>query len=324
MTLGDVPDIQGIQSWIEKAWGAGFDMAGKEEFGGQLLGSDYWIGATECAALLRYFGFRAIVVDFSMNRAEIETSERRKKDITAQKKRKKRRKQECADDDFTINKKKSTKKSKMKSSVFFNDAVSDNSEDDFEPYNIEDMQDEKIKNTINVNSDIVEIDCDDIEKEIIFEENVNNKKNSAKNEYSTNDNCSEIGNRLCAWILKYYSASKMLNVVAYKGVPTGMNLLSAPTSSSFMCNENKFSRNVVDLLDDENDKECSSFNQNSQIQSNGKSVSANSIDVTSNSIYTVQKSTSLPRLLPLYFQHQGHSRTIIGMENLNLHSRMIN
>lgn len=64
---GDVPDVQGIQSWIEKAWHAGFDVEGAEDYGFELLGKEgygAWIGACECAALLRYFGIRAIVVDF--------------------------------------------------------------------------------------------------------------------------------------------------------------------------------------------------------------------------------------------------------------------
>ena len=64
---GDIPDVNGIQSWIEKAWKAGFDTAGADELGHVLLGTDEWIGATECAALLRYYGIRAIVVDFAEN-----------------------------------------------------------------------------------------------------------------------------------------------------------------------------------------------------------------------------------------------------------------
>ena len=303
-------------------------MAGKEEFGGQLLGSEYWIGATECAALLRYFGFRAIVVDFSMNQAEIETNKRRKKDIITEKKRKKRKKEQYYDDEYTTNKKKSTKKNNVTSSVLFVDAESDNSDDEFEPYNIDDMKDEKTKNTINGNSDFVEIDCDANEKEIEFEECISNKKYDVKNEYSTTDKCSEIGNRLCTWILKYYSASKTLTAAADITVPTWMNNSSAPTSSSFMSNENKFDRNVVNLLDDENDIESSTFNKNNknnkdnQILSNGNSSSANSIDATSNTVCKAEKNISLPRPLPLYFQHQGHSRTIIG-ENWNSNSRMI-
>lgn len=61
---GDIPDIFGIQTWIEKAWIAGFDEEGSRDFNRSLLGSRDWIGATECASLLRYFGVNAVVVDF--------------------------------------------------------------------------------------------------------------------------------------------------------------------------------------------------------------------------------------------------------------------
>lgn len=72
---GDVPDVHGLQAWIEKAWRAGFDVEvgecvyflfamahrlwvpicvffavitiqGAFQLGGSLLGSDTWIGAT--------------------------------------------------------------------------------------------------------------------------------------------------------------------------------------------------------------------------------------------------------------------------------------
>eukprot|EP01035_Chromulina_nebulosa_P017862 gene17862-23475_t len=68
--LGEIPDIHGIQSYIEKAWTEGFDTIGCQQLGGTLLGSDTWIGATECATLLRYFGLNAIVVDFNSSLAQ--------------------------------------------------------------------------------------------------------------------------------------------------------------------------------------------------------------------------------------------------------------
>lgn len=57
-------EIVELQQWIETAWKAGFDTAGALEFGYSLQGKDDWIGTTECAALLRYFGVRALIVDF--------------------------------------------------------------------------------------------------------------------------------------------------------------------------------------------------------------------------------------------------------------------
>jgi hypothetical protein len=62
---GEVPSVHGLQSWIEKAWREGFDEEGANQLG-ELLGSSTWIGATECATLLRYFGIRAQVVDFGV------------------------------------------------------------------------------------------------------------------------------------------------------------------------------------------------------------------------------------------------------------------
>ena len=63
---GDIPDVYGMQRWIERAWEDGFDELGRDQLGGSLLGTDIWIGATECAALLRYFGLKAEIVDFSI------------------------------------------------------------------------------------------------------------------------------------------------------------------------------------------------------------------------------------------------------------------
>lgn len=279
------------------------------------MGTENWIGATECAALLRYFGFRAIVVDFSMDQAEIETNKRRKKDIKAEKKRKKRKKMQYDDDDYTTNKKKGIKKSKTKSSNFFIDADSDNSDDDFEAYNIDDMQEEKTKNTIKNNSNFIEIDCDDIEKEIGFKGSINGKEDHATNEHSGIDRCSAIGSRLCTWILKYYSAAKISNTAANKAGPMGMDFSSAPTSSSSKSSHHVFDRNVVNLLDNEDDVQYNTGNQNAPIKSNINSIPVGSSDEALNSINTGRNCSTLPRPLPLYFQHQGHSRTIIGIKN---------
>lgn len=62
---GEIPDVHGLQSWIERAWAAGFDSAAAADFRGGLLGSDDFIGATECCALLRFFGLRAHLVTFA-------------------------------------------------------------------------------------------------------------------------------------------------------------------------------------------------------------------------------------------------------------------
>ena len=59
-----VPDIPSLQAWIEVAWRAGFDSVGAQQLGRQLQGGKKWIGTTEAAALFRYFGIPAIIVDF--------------------------------------------------------------------------------------------------------------------------------------------------------------------------------------------------------------------------------------------------------------------
>ena len=62
---GYVPDIRSMQAWLELAWKAGFDTAGGNMLGNVMQGSHQWIGTTECAALLRFFGLRAEIIDFT-------------------------------------------------------------------------------------------------------------------------------------------------------------------------------------------------------------------------------------------------------------------
>eukprot|EP01033_Poteriospumella_lacustris_P011942 gene11942-8525_t len=61
--------IATLQRWIERAWQAGFDVAGAADFDFCLEGKDDWIGTTEVAALLRFFGLRALIVDFHCREA---------------------------------------------------------------------------------------------------------------------------------------------------------------------------------------------------------------------------------------------------------------
>lgn len=62
---GYVPDILSLQAWLECAWAGGFDIAGGDMLGNAMQGSDQWIGTTECAALLRFFGLKAQIIDFT-------------------------------------------------------------------------------------------------------------------------------------------------------------------------------------------------------------------------------------------------------------------
>ncbi|XP_020208135.1 zinc finger-containing ubiquitin peptidase 1 isoform X2 [Cajanus cajan] len=67
---GFVPDILSLQRWLEIAWERGFDAPGSDQFNHAIYGSKKWIGATECAALLRSFGLRVRVVDFGPKESE--------------------------------------------------------------------------------------------------------------------------------------------------------------------------------------------------------------------------------------------------------------
>ena len=62
---GYVPDLLSLQAWLECAWKGGFDTAGGDMLGNAAQHSDQWIGTTECAALLRFFGLKAQIIDFT-------------------------------------------------------------------------------------------------------------------------------------------------------------------------------------------------------------------------------------------------------------------
>ncbi|XP_047970465.1 zinc finger-containing ubiquitin peptidase 1 isoform X2 [Salvia hispanica] len=66
---GFVPNIESLQRWLELAWEKGFDPPGSDDFDRRVHGTRTWIGTTECAALLRSFGLRARIVDFSTRKA---------------------------------------------------------------------------------------------------------------------------------------------------------------------------------------------------------------------------------------------------------------
>jgi hypothetical protein len=46
------------------AWRAGYDKTGAAQLSHRVVGTKKWVGTTECAALLRYFGLSAQIVDF--------------------------------------------------------------------------------------------------------------------------------------------------------------------------------------------------------------------------------------------------------------------
>eukprot|EP00053_Salpingoeca_punica_P011135 m.99664 g.99664 ORF g.99664 m.99664 type:complete len:463 (-) comp15594_c0_seq3:132-1520(-) len=62
--VGLAPTVVDLQAAIEKAWAQGWDRLGCNQLGGRLQQTRKWIGACECAALLRSQGIDARVVDF--------------------------------------------------------------------------------------------------------------------------------------------------------------------------------------------------------------------------------------------------------------------
>ncbi|KAK9845238.1 hypothetical protein WJX81_000838 [Elliptochloris bilobata] len=74
---GFVPDILSLQAWLECAWRRGFDPDGARQLGWHVQGSHIWIGTTEAATLLRQFGVRARVVDFTSRREASKLARRR-------------------------------------------------------------------------------------------------------------------------------------------------------------------------------------------------------------------------------------------------------
>jgi hypothetical protein len=64
LSASDVACAASLQAWLEAAWAAGFDPGGAAMFGVSVQCSRKWVGTTEAAALLRYFGCRAQLVEF--------------------------------------------------------------------------------------------------------------------------------------------------------------------------------------------------------------------------------------------------------------------
>lgn len=60
-----MPSIEALQRGVQEAWQAGFDVRGAEQLDHRILGTRKWVGTTEAAALVRSFGIRARVVDFT-------------------------------------------------------------------------------------------------------------------------------------------------------------------------------------------------------------------------------------------------------------------
>ena len=373
MFEGDVPDIGGIQSWIEKSWKAGFDVPGGEEFGNILSGTQEWIGATECAALLRYFGIRAIVVDFSMNQEERKNRTAKLKETLARRNKtiyNKNRKRKKNDEYYPPK-----KNVKCKSSVIShnqsttldalvdmngcndrqidisdsdNDYDNDNDNDDFQNDDVVTFQNGRNgieEHSLRIKDDISHknIPSNDPKDYQNFNTNkkISNSDHSKIEEKSVSNNMENekdlMSERVFNWVQKYHS----LNMVI---TDAGSVMLGGNTSKCHLEQSVKVSRNSVINIDteedgdfnnnhnydDNNDSSDNKYDNHSNNNGNNNNYNYNRHNNVSNNMnslaleITTESSTSSSQImtndalkqkanvLPLFFQHQGHSRTIVG------------
>ncbi|CAF3397569.1 unnamed protein product [Rotaria socialis] len=60
----DIPSVSFLQKLIEKAWTAGFDSDGRQQFNNHLVNSTKWIGPTEIMACLGHLNIKTELFDF--------------------------------------------------------------------------------------------------------------------------------------------------------------------------------------------------------------------------------------------------------------------
>ncbi|KLT38768.1 DUF1671-domain-containing protein [Cutaneotrichosporon oleaginosum] len=58
------PSVRTIQNWINEAWRAGYDPAGRAHFKGKIVGTSKWIGPSDLYAMFSYLGVPCTVYDF--------------------------------------------------------------------------------------------------------------------------------------------------------------------------------------------------------------------------------------------------------------------
>ena len=330
---GDVPDIAGIQSWIENAWKAGFDVPGGEEFEGSLCGTEHWIGATECAALLRYFGIRAVIVDFSMDQkerinraAKLKLTLARRNKTIGNKKRKK--------NDEGYSPKKCVKSKNIK--VFDNQSITagalsdknfdvdcydNHSDDDFQNNDVSiSVNGNGIKNDSSVNDDVhhrnvpnnhedgykeLYSTCQHLNSDISINQNKHDDMNRVDGEDKTSS--MSMSERVFNWVKKYHAMNKVITDAG-----------SVALGGSVSCNQVKRIvlipfNNVINIDTDDDDDNNKNNNNNNSSRNNNYNDNRNNADQSDNNNDKINEKNS--SVLPLFFQHQGHSRTIIGMES---------
>eukprot|EP01038_Epipyxis_sp_PR26KG_P008653 gene8653-11696_t len=199
---GKIPSISELQIWIENAWLAGFDPEGALHFGGKLHYSSKWIGATECATLLRYFGINAIVVDFYENSQNNNQSNKRA--YTAYEEEENLIYDYLSDDSF--------KSKKLKSNHYHNENhinyINNNSNND----NIVFLDDSPLCE-IEYNLPTVSIKCNN--DNLLIKDNHNNQKInnnillSPTVKLEKKKVISDMGRRIGKWVEKYFNNQQL-------------------------------------------------------------------------------------------------------------------
>lgn len=60
----DTPNTPHVQAALERAWSRGFDLAGRDQLEGKVVGTSKWIGPTEIYSILFSMGISCTIVDF--------------------------------------------------------------------------------------------------------------------------------------------------------------------------------------------------------------------------------------------------------------------
>ena len=283
-----------------------------------MCGTEHWIGATECAALLRYFGIRAVIVDFSMDKEE-RTNRAAKLKLTLARRsktmcNKKRRKNDEGYPPKKYVKNKNIKISHSQSTTTVAaidtnnnidiDRYDNQSDDDFEKDDdvAISLNGNGIKNDSSVHRD-ASIESNSTSKHLNPDVLINQEKHDDMNKIDEDDEISNVSmsERVFNWVKRYHALNKVITDAGSVALGGGVS-----------CNQIKRSVSVprnkvinIDLEDDDDNNDNNSKNNNSN-NSNNAAKSDNDND---------KSKVKYSSVLPLFFQHQGHSRTIIGTES---------
>jgi Peptidase family C78 len=311
-----------------------------------LCGTEHWIGATECAALLRYFGIRAVIVDFSMDKEE-RTNRAAKLKLTLERRNKTMYNKKRRKNDEGYPPKKNVKNKNIKishnqstttlSAIDTNTNIDryDNQSDDY--FEKDDgailsngngiKNDSSLHGNTSINSDVYHQNASQNHREgyqelnstskhlnsdILINQNKHDNMNRIDEEEEKNSNVS-MSERVFNWVKRYHASNKVTTDAG--SVAMGGSVSCSKVKKSVLIPRNTVINIDTDDDDDDidnngNDSNNHSYNDNNS-KNNNSSISNNTTRSANDNDETKEKNSSV---LPLFFQHQGHSRTIIGME----------